>query len=259
MKSHEASGSHTIYLAELSARSQGDLVDLEPAEAKHLRALRLASGHPVRVTDGKGAMWGARLAGEDRHLGIQLTAPAAASDPLPVELWAPVGNKQAMLWLVEKATELGVSRIQPVECDRSGSVADAGRSPAFWEKARRRAISALKQSGGAWLPELLQPATLPDLLGSPGRDGCIRVVLDRGGRPLRRLVEGPRGSDVVLLVGPEGGLSRAELEACAGAGFQAATLGELVLRFETAAIAGLAVLAQERMVNLGDEGERSLA
>jgi 16S rRNA (uracil1498-N3)-methyltransferase len=259
MNAIEASGSHTIYLADLSARNRGDRVELQRAEAKHLKALRLRVGDAVMVTDGKGALWTSHLCDESGVASIELGAGVATSDPLPVDLWAPVGNKQAMLWLVEKATELGVARIRPVEFERSGSVADAGRSQAFWEKARRRAISALKQSGGAWLPELLAPGSLSALLASPASEESRLVVLDRGGRPLTHLIDGPGAAHVVLLVGPEGGLTPAELTACADAGFEVATLGELVLRFETAAVAALAVVSQKRLVEQSDSSERNLS
>lgn len=257
MNAYEASGGHTIYLAEISGQGAGDRIELDQAEAKHLKALRLAEGQAVTVTNGKGAVWSARLVGRGRGSAVELSERGVAPGRLPVDLWAPVGNKQAMLWLVEKATELGAARIQPVEFERSGSVADAGRSPAFWEKARRRTISALKQSGGAWLPELLPSAALPQLLGSPAADPCIRVVLDRGGRPLSRVIESPVETAVVVLVGPEGGLSASELSACLEAGFESATLGPSILRFETAAVAGLAIVAQKRAMQHSPRGERS--
>jgi len=234
-------------------------VELQPAESRHLKALRLRDGDAVMATDGKGALWEAHLDDRGGSANIRLGVRTAAPDPLPVDLWAPVGNKQAMLWLVEKATELGVARIQPVEFERSGSVADGGRSPAFWEKARRRAVSALKQSGGAWLPEVLAPSPLHGLLGSEGLDRCTRIVLEAGGGPLSRLIAGSRVDHLVLLVGPEGGLSPMEMEACVEAGFETASLGDLVLRFETAAMAALAVVSQKRLVERHEDGERTLA
>ena len=245
-----------MYMPDLSGMIEGDLVELKPDESRHLRALRLRAGDVVSITDGKGALWQGKLEDRGRGMGIQLGTRATAPGALPVELWAPVGNKQAMLWVIEKATELGVARIQPVECERSGSVADAGRSQAFWEKARRRAVSALKQSGGGWLPELMPPASFPDLLDRLGSDGGRRVVLDRGGAPLSQLIAGPDVSRVTLLVGPEGGLSPGELAASMEFGFEAAKLGELVLRFETAVTAAMAVIAQKWLVECCDR-ERS--
>ena len=104
-----------MYMPDLSGMIEGDLVELKPDESRHLRALRLRAGDVVSITDGKGALWQGKLEDRGRGMGIQLGTRATAPGALPVELWAPVGNKQAMLWLVEKATELGVSRIQPVE------------------------------------------------------------------------------------------------------------------------------------------------
>lgn len=234
-----------FYLRDVVGRRPGDEAELARDEMRHLRALRLAPGDGIRLTDARGALWGARLLGEGA--AVRLVEPLDAPPPLEVELWAPVGNKQATLWLVEKASEFGLRRLLPVECARSASVADAGRSEAFWGKARRRALSAVKQSGSAWAPEIAAPASLEDRLCRPGGGG-VRVVLDRCGPPLARVLEGWSGvSPAVVLVGPEGGLEPSERRSCAGAGFRPASLASTVLRFETAAVAALAVAAQRAM------------
>lgn len=235
-------------------------MSLAEDESRHVRALRLAPGAPVRLTDGCGTLWDARLmSGSGRSADCVLDAPSIPAAALPVELAFGVGNKAHVMWLVEKATEMGVSRLLPLESERTRSVADAGRSPAFWNKAGRRAISAMKQSGGAWLPAIEPPCPLDDYVArsgeAAGRDAGgtkLLVRLDGSGEGLWGVIQPWDGTGRVgMLVGPEGGWSTGEVARLDEAGFRPASLGPLVLRFETAAIAGLAVVAQQILARDG--------
>ncbi len=250
-----------LFSLAVSGRDSGEVLSLPEDELRHVRALRLQAGDEVRLTDGAGALWKARLAGPaGRGFDCVLEERLEAAAPLPVRLVFAVGQKAHVLWLVEKATELGVVRLSPLDTTRSRSVADAGRSPAFWTKARRRAISARKQSGGAWLPILDGPQGVADYLRTdepdPARLGP-RVRLDYSGSPLKGVVEGWDGvREMSMIVGPEGGWSESEVLAFDEAGYARASLGPLVLRFETAAVAGLAVALQQIMSRSG-HGERA--
>lgn len=221
----------------------GQVVELAESERNHLRALRLSPGDAVRITDGRGSLWGGTL-GEGARVRLEEPAEAAAS--IPVELAFGVASRDRTLWLVEKAVELGALGLQPVEMARSRSVADAGRSEAFWEKARRRAVSALKQCGGARLPEIRPACELHAYLAHAGGARGPRVLLDRGADvTLRRRLEGWRGDPPArILLGPEGGLREEEREACLDSGFRTGGLGRRVLRLETAGTAALAVAGQ---------------
>jgi 16S rRNA (uracil1498-N3)-methyltransferase len=155
-----------------------------------------------------------------------------------VELWAPVGDRDRMLWLAEKATELGVSVWRPIVYTRSRSVTPRGEGQAFREKVRARMIAALEQSGGAWLPEQCAETTLESALGSA--DSAPGILLDVVGSPFT--VHGSRISPPLsLALGPEGGLDPEERERFLQAGWRTASLGANVLRFETAGIAALAI------------------
>ncbi|MGI9038952.1 MAG: RsmE family RNA methyltransferase [Gemmatimonadota bacterium] len=237
-----------ILLAEgIAGREAGEVVALADSEGAHLRALRLEAGSAVRLTDAAGELWLARLTDTGRGATARLEHRLSAPPPLEVELWPPVANKQATLWLVEKATEFGLRRLCPVETRRSASVTDAGRSSGFWKKAERRALAAVKQSGSARLPDIRTPASLEERLGrlDPAR---IAVLLDSAGPPLSEVFQGWAPDEVaVMLVGPEGGLTDDERGACVGAGFHPASLGPTTLRFETAAVAALAVAAQRTL------------
>jgi 16S rRNA (uracil1498-N3)-methyltransferase len=141
-----------------------------------------------------------------------------------------------MLWLAEKAAELGVSSWRPVTWHRSRSVSPRGEGMIFQGKVRARMISALKQSGGAWLPELHPAAALPHALAA-APDGA-RVALDGSGHPVTSL---PFRAPVVIALGPEGGIEPDELEQVTAAGFRLASLGPTTLRFETAGVIALGV------------------
>ena len=170
-------------------------------------------------------------------------------------MWRPGGQT---LWLVEKAVELGVAVLQPVELARSVSVADAARSPASWRKAERRAAAALTQSGGADLPELLPTCTLEEYLRRAEREpGDCHVTLERdAGVALLDVLGGWDGRGRIrLLVGPEGGITTEERVACGEAGFRFASLGDRTLRFETAAVP--AVSAVGLIVHAGRSEDRA--
>jgi 16S rRNA (uracil1498-N3)-methyltransferase len=241
----------TFYAPDLEGRSAGEVLSLEAEEAYHVRALRLGDAAEITLADGRGRRWRARLRGGDggRTLAA-LLEPLASRPQIPLTVAFAVANKSHTLWLVEKAVEFGVKRLQPVECARSRSVADAARSKSFWQKARRRGLGAMKQSESAWLPELSPVKFLGDYLIGVSADGP-RVLLDPEGDPLWAvLVPWEGGAEAALLVGPEGGLLMGELEEAVGAGFRPASLGPSVLRFETAALAAVAVAAQ-RLEMLG--------
>lgn len=234
-----------LYLSDVGRRAPGEVVELEPEEAQHVRALRLAPDDPVRLTDGSGVLWAALLTSAG---AVRLVERLEAPPPLDIELWPAVGSKTATLWLVEKAAEFGLRRLCPVETERSVSVADAARSAGFWRKAERRALAAVKQSGSAWAPRIDAPAPLAERLAGL-RPEIPRLMLDREGVPLSRALSAwPGRPPPIVLVGPEGGLTGDEVAACRAAGFRSASLGPTILRFETAAVAALAVAAQRALM-----------
>ncbi len=236
----------TLYLPTASRADASTTVALGTSLRSHLRVLRLRAGDAVRVTDGQGSLWLARLERDADGLACRLETHLSAPPPLSVTLGFGVSNKQRTLTLVEKAVELGAAVLQPIGFARSASVADAAWSRAFWAKAARRAATAMEQGGGAWLPRIHDPIPLHSYLDGvrgPG-DGSLRVLLDASGTEhLDRVMAERDDSGRVIVVGPEGGLEAAEIAACREAGFRIAHIGHRVLRFETAAIAALVLVA----------------
>ena len=236
----------TLHAEAMDGAGPGALVVLNGEGVRHVRAVRLRPGSLVRITDGRGGMWRARLESVGRE-GVRcvLLERAAAAAVLDLELAFGVAARGRTLWLVEKAVELGVAALQPVDLVRSVSVADAARSPAFWRKAERRAAAALTQSGGANLPELLPTCTLEEYLRRTEREpGGCRVALERdAGVPLLDVLAEWNGRGRIrLLVGPEGGITAEEREVCGEAGFRFASLGDRTLRFETAAVSAVSAV-----------------
>jgi len=173
---------------------------------------------------------------------VALSARVAArpESPLAVTLVQGIARGERMDFVVQKATELGIARLVPVQAERSVVRLEAGRAQrrqAHWYGV---AIAACEQCGRARLPVVDEAQPLPGWLGQPPT-GALRLQLDPGAE--QSLASAARGADAVeLLVGPEGGLSPAEQAAAAAAGYRPCSLGPRILRSETAAIAALVVL-----------------
>lgn len=208
--------------------------------AHHMRVLRLEPGALVQLADGQGSRGtGTVLRVARRNATVQVEH-VAYSEPLPpVHLIVPIADRERMLWLGEKATELAASSWRPVMFRRSRSVMPRGEGSTFQQKLRARMTSALEQSGGAWLPLPYPDATVETCIAAA--PAGVRLVLAKDGAPLVPLLSGDPTQPVTIVLGPEGGLEPAEEEAFVAAGFQKASLGSSLLRFETAGVAALAV------------------
>jgi 16S rRNA (uracil1498-N3)-methyltransferase len=154
-----------------------------------------------------------------------------------VHLIVPVADRERMLWLAEKCTELGATSWHPVLWQRSRSVFPRGEGATFRAKIAARMASALEQSGRAWLPDLHSETSVAETAAA-SRDG-IRLLLDPDGEPI---ATSTLSAPVTIATGPEGGVEADERDALVAAGFRLVTLGDAILRFETAAIAALAIV-----------------
>jgi 16S rRNA (uracil1498-N3)-methyltransferase len=213
---------------------------LDEQAARHMRVLRLDPGALVGVRDGYGHVGAGQLVRLSKVQAHIVITHAERMAPLPeVHLLVPVADRDRMLWLAEKACELGCTSWRPVLWRRSRSVSPRGEGVAFQHKVMARMSSALAQSEGAWLPQVFPEAPLDRaLLAAPPGD---RVVLDPAGSPMIGESVGPLSEPLVLAIGPEGGIEADELEALLGSGFRQVRLGPTILRFETAAVAALAI------------------
>ena len=215
----------------------GSVTTLGEDAAHHMRVRRMGPSERVRLTDGAGTVAGGVV--------VRLTKTHAAIDvdcveriePLPeVHVLVPIADRERMLWLGEKCAELGATTWRPVLWRRSRSVSPRGEGTGFQAKIRARMIAALEQSGGAWLPALYPDAPVERaIVAAPAG---TRLLLDPRGQPLLGVRTPP---PVTIAIGPEGGLDDGERGALLDAGFSPVTIATNILRFETAAVAGLAI------------------
>lgn len=216
-------------------------VSLDEGAAHHATVKRLAVGDPVRLTSGDGRRVHGLIAILAKHrLEVDCDHASLELVPAPphVALWAPIGDRDRMLLLAEKAVELGASAWRSVAYHRSRSVSPRGEGDAFRDKLRLRMVAALEQSGGAWLPAIEPEAELLDAI--PATVHGHTMLLDAYGQPFVEVLHDVH-APLIIACGPEGGLEAAERTAFDDAGWRAASLGPNVLRFETAGIAGLAL------------------
>jgi 16S rRNA (uracil1498-N3)-methyltransferase len=229
----------TFFVA--AAFAPGATATLDESAAHHARVKRLEAGDPVRLTNGAGSLGSGTIAAVKRgEVLVDVLSVESLERPAALHLRVPVADRDRMLWLAEKATELGVASWQAVRFRRSLSVSPRGEGDGFRAKILARMTSALEQSGGAWLPEML-PEVDVESLSAP--NDTLPVVLDVAGPPLiSAMADAPNRFAPILLVGPEGGIEQSELASLTSRGWRTASLGATTLRFETAGIAAIAVM-----------------
>jgi 16S rRNA (uracil1498-N3)-methyltransferase len=218
----------------------GDHAHLDEHGHRHLiRVLRLAKGDALRVFDGRGLEIDAIIEGIGKH-SVDLHLGARRQLPPPVStitlLQSPPKNDR-MEYIVQKTTELGVTRIVPV-LTRQGILKPSDDKVARW---RVIAMEAARQCGRADLPVVDHATPLEHALAAtPADTSAIMLWEEERTTTLRQaLAAGPRR--VALLVGPEGGFSQAEADACRARGFVRASVGPRILRADTAAIVAVAL------------------
>lgn len=216
----------------------GDTVTLSGADAhKAADVLRLRDGDSIELIDSSGTAYAATLGVERTRVAATLRAalPRAQADECALVLAQGVPKGQKMDYVVEKATELGVARIVPLVTERT--IADA--SPAKLERWRRLARAAAAQTGRARPTEIEPPLEWAALCERFPTYDRVLVAWELAERvPLRErlpgLVAGARS--VLIAIGPEGGFAHGEAECAAAAGARLVSLGERILRTETAGL-----------------------
>lgn len=214
--------------------------------AQHLtRVLRAEVGQKFEISDND-RVWLAEVSLTRRDL-VRFTLLEELEQgpaPAPVTLYLALIKFDRFEWAVEKATELGVTRIVPVSAERSDRGLFEGAQKRV-ERWRRIAREAGEQSRRQHFPVIQDPMKIRAALADSSK---YRIWFDEepGAPPLLNVIGGAAGEPVACLVGPEGGWAPAERLQFPEAGWMAASLGPLVLRAETAVCAALAVIAQLR-------------
>jgi 16S rRNA (uracil1498-N3)-methyltransferase len=234
----------------------GKRLVVEGSAANHItRVLRLRSGDALTVFDGSGGEFGARIE-EFRKDSVVVSVedhrPLDRESPLPLTLAQGISRGERMDWIIQKATELGTSRIVPLFTKRSVVRLDEKQADRKLQHWRAIAISACEQCGRNRIPELAAPIDFFDVLPADS-SGATRLLLSPtgdlriedlqdAGQNIGKEVRQGAGNGITVLIGPEGGLEDVEQEAALAAGFKAVRLGPRVLRTETAAIAALTII-----------------
>ena len=234
----------------------GTRITLEGGAASHVtRVLRLRTGDALTLFNGQGGDYAASI--EKAHGGEVMVAVCKhraqeRESPLALTLAQGVSRGERMDLVVQKATELGVTRVVPLLTERSVVRLEAQQADRKSNHWRAIAVAACEQCARNRLPQIMSPVSLRDFLRASDDErppvrrtaAHARLLLSPAGERRLREIEGPF-SAVTVLIGPEGGLTHEEQDAAIEAGFVPVRLGPRVLRTETAAIAALTLLQQE--------------
>jgi 16S rRNA (uracil1498-N3)-methyltransferase len=220
----------------------GHAVDLDPAAAHHAtRVLRLAVGDALTLFDGTGGEYAATLARADKRgasVRIERFLPVERESPLALTLAQGLVAGDAMDSAIRKATELGVTAIQPLVTARSAPMGGGDRGEKRLLHWRQIAIAAAEQSGRNRIPDIAAPRAVAEWL-SVWRGGGI-VFLPDADRSFAAIA--PPAPPLAVMIGPEGGFDESESASARRVGFHALRLGPRVLRADTAVAAALAVV-----------------
>jgi 16S rRNA (uracil1498-N3)-methyltransferase len=227
---------------------------IEGEEARHLsRVLRVEAGRRYEISDNRNVYLAEIETAHKEDVVFRTLEKLPAAPPSArFELYVALIKFDRFEWIVEKATELGVTEIVPIEATRSERGLEKAATKRL-ERWRRIALEASQQSRRAHLPEIAGPISLNDAIG---RTATHRYVLDEnpGAAPLFQALPSVRTvqDTVAILTGPEGGWTEEEHASFtsdgAAAGWTPVSMGPLILRAETAVIAALAVVTQAWLV-----------
>ena len=243
---------HRFFLTGRSLASDS-IVDLGEIRHQLGRVLRMQPGEAIVLLDGDGCEYVTELREIDGGgaWGKVLLKRAAPGEPLArVTLYQCALKGDRMEWVLQKGTELGVSRFVPVISERTITrpAEKVARKSDRWRTIIREAA---EQSRRGRLPELASPLYWADAIAdAPSTDDGLRLMPweEANGQPSLSQILGGQGNaapprrQVCLLIGPEGGISHDEMQSALALGWQSASLGPRILRAETAAVAALSIL-----------------
>lgn len=215
---------------------------LPPGAARHAQVRRVQPGSELVLFNGQGGEWAAQVVAMGRQtVTARVLCFDAVERELPMAITLAVGipANERMDWLVEKATELGVARIVPLQTERSVLRLAGERAQRKREHWQAVAVGACEQSGRTRVPQVDEVQSLHAGLARlpPDAQRWLLSLMPQASAPPR-----PASGALVVLSGPEGGLTSAEEDLARSAGFTPVTLGPRALRAETAPLAVLAWL-----------------
>jgi 16S rRNA (uracil1498-N3)-methyltransferase len=220
---------------------QNDRIHITGEEHRHLVVARIEPGETIEVFDGKGKVWSAEVESVGKREIVAKLGRSWAAEKEPVELILGLAliRIAAFELALEKAVEVGVTHIAPFSAARSNVL--PGNRQDRWQRILSEAV---KQSKRYFMPVLDSPRTFDEMLAVPS--ACRIMFTERNGKSLKDL---QGAASVLYLVGPEGGWTDAEISSAEARGFRLVSLGSTILKAETAAIVGAALIRHELQVN----------
>lgn len=240
-----------FFVEEIKRMADGSCI-IAGSEARHiLKVLRMVRGDRFILMDRTGNRYAAAIESVDGsevlvNLTEKLQGPAM--NDLDITLCQAVLKSGPMDYLIEKTSELGITRIMPFASERTVVKINSDNASNKIRRWREIAVSATKQSDREAPADILSPVTFADILQHGQDTGSLKVILweREDSRDLKELLKASRpGYYFVGMVGPEGGFSAGEVDAATQAGFIPVSLGRRILRAETAAITLVAIVQYE--------------
>ena len=219
----------------------GRRTPLDESETHHLRVRRAGEDENVEVLDGAGLSGSGVLVRAGAKWLVEIRSAERRPSQPELTLAVAAGDRERFTWMAEKAVELSVTRLVPLETARTAGVASRIRLSHI-QKLRRVVLEATKQCGAVWAPALEEPVSVSEFLAGT-LIGSGWLADPEGAAAAADLDDTP----LTILVGPEGGFSAEEREAILGAGYRPVALGLNTLRFETAALAAAAIASSARL------------
>ena len=219
----------------------GQRAILDDSEVHHLNVRRARDDESVEVLDGAGLSATGVLVRAGAKWLVEIRSAERKPSQPELTLAVAAGDRERFTWMAEKAVELGVTRLVPLETARTAGVASRVKQSHI-EKLRRVVLEATKQCGAVWAPAVEQPVSITQFLAGSLR-GTGWLADPAGAAPPADLDKTP----LTILVGPEGGFGPEEREAILAAGYRPVALGFNTLRFETAALAAAAIASTARL------------
>jgi 16S rRNA (uracil1498-N3)-methyltransferase len=216
----------------------------ENAAAHATRALRLNVGDNAIIFNGDGFDYECTLTSVKKNTVTATITDAKkinSESPLNITLLQGISSGDRMDFTIQKAVELGVKQIQPINSQRSVVKLTSDRAEKRIEHWQNVAISACEQSGRAFVPKVLPPLSLESWLRQNPYSNTTRILLNPIGAKRLTEIEKPAAT-IELLIGAEGGLSQAEINLASAQYFQSIILGPRILRTETAALTAISVM-----------------
>ena len=231
-----------FYLESFDASQQ--LITLNEETSKHVvQVLRMKEGELLQLTDGKGNLLLAKITdAHKKHCTVQVQSTsykpqAARKITIAISL---VKNANRFEWFLEKATEVGVTEIIPLLCERTE------RQHFRYERMKGILVSAMLQSQQTWLPVLQEPVKFENALRQTSTsDGILKLIAhceETAKNSLNKVLSEVEGSNYTILIGPEGDFTTTEINQAIAAEYKPVMLGETRLRTETAGVVAAAIL-----------------